>query len=585
MLTTQLLSSNAGAMQYTSQFFARHSPLVTHHSLVLAFAWPQPLAPAHSLGISALIATLPLAVVLILMGGLRKSGALSAAMGLATAFVLAVLVWRMPIHLAALSGLYGCAYALWPILWIVFAALWLYNLTVDTHKFDLLRRWMGEHASGDPCVQAILVAFCFGALLEGTAGFGSPVAVAGFLLLGLGFTARQSITLALIANTTPVAFGGLGIPIVALAGVTGLSLMKLSAMVGRQLPFLSFVLPAYLVWTIAGLRGLKRAWPAALVGGSSFALAQFICSNFWGPYAADIVAAMTSTAAVILLLRVWRPRTDPSAQHIDLQTRADPPPLHRGSGEVNKAAEDPLSTWEALSAWAPWVLLAAVMVVWSHLNLFAVGQKVIPVPHLHQAVFITLYQKPYNAVFSFQPLAAGTAALTTVLLTALLFRIPPRVVAASGIKTFRQLLRPGLTTSLIVALAYLYNYAGMAYTLGAFLAGLGKLFPLVSGFLGWIACFLSGSDTASNLLFGNLQVAAAHQIGVNPILLAATNTSGAVTGKMISPQNIAVGVTTLGLVGHEGDVVRSTLGHSLLLALLLSLIAFAQAYWLSGMIP
>jgi len=238
-------------------------------ALSLAWIWPQPLAPAHNLGIPALLAALPLAVVLVLMGVLRKSGVVSAAAGLATAFLLALLVWGMPIHLAGLSIAFGCVYALWPILWIVFSALWLYNLAVDTRTFDLLRRWMAEHASSDPCVQAILVAFCFGALLEGTTGFGSPVAVAGFLLLGLGFAPRKAVTLALIANTTPVAFGGLGIPIVALAGVTGLNLMKLSAMAGRQVPFLSLVLPAYLVWVVGGRKGLQSAWPAALVGGAS----------------------------------------------------------------------------------------------------------------------------------------------------------------------------------------------------------------------------------------------------------------------------------------------------------------------------
>jgi len=225
------------------------------------------------------------------------------------------------------------------------------------------------------------------------------------------------------------------------------------------------------------------------------------------------------------------------------------------------------------------------MVSWSYAHLFTRGQQNLLVPHLHNAVFLTLYHKAYAAVFPFQPLAAGTAGVVAVLLTALLFRVPPRIVAQSATKTLRQLRMSLLTVGPIVALAYLYNYSGMAYTLGAFLAGLGKFFPLVSGLLGWVGCFLSGSDTSSNLLFGNLQVAAAHQIGVNPILLAATNTSGAVTGKMISPQNIAVGVTTVGLVGHEGDVVRSTLGHSLFLALLLCLIAFAQAYWLSWMVP
>lgn len=567
-----LIFANLGATQCASQFLVGHSLLSTHHSATLAIVWPQPLAPFYGLGASALIATLPLAVVLMMMGGLRKSGTLSAALGLATAFLLATLVWGMPFHLAILSGLYGVAYALWPILWIVFAALWVYNLSVDVGNFDLLRRWMSEHASGDPCVQAILVAFCFGALLEGTCGFGSPVAVAGFLLLGLGFTPRKAVTLALIANTTPVAFGGLGIPIVALAGVTGLNLMKLSAMVGRQLPFISLILPAYLVLVVAGGKGLKRTWPAALTGGASFALAQFLCSNYWGPYAADIVAAMFSTACVMSLLRVWKPAAEAG---------------FKGMGEIQHQprAESGLTLGQSIAAWTPWMLLALVMGAWSYFHLFAIGQKILPIPILHDAVFITLYQKPYAAIFQFQPLAAGTGGLTALVLTALCFRASPGVVAGAGMKTLHQLRKPGLTVLLIVALAYLYNYSGMAYSLGASLAGMGKLFPLASGFLGWIACFLSGSDTAANLLFGNLQVAAAHQIGVNPILLAATNTSGAVTGKMISPQNIAVGVTTVGLVGHEGEVARSTIGHSLLLACLLSLIALAQAYWLGWMIP
>ncbi len=537
-----------------------------------ALVWPQPLSPAHRLGISAVIATFPLIVVLIFMGGLRKSGALSAALGLGTALLLGIFVWGMPPHLAAMSIVFGFAFALWPILWIVFAALWIYNLCVDIGNFDLLRRWMSVHASGDPCVQAILVAFCFGALLEGTTGFGSPVAVAGFLLMGLGFSARQSVTLALIANTTPVAFGGLGIPVVALAGVTGLNLMKLSAMVGRQLPFISLILPAYLVWVVAGGKGLKRTWPIALAGGASFALAQFACSNYWGPYVVDVVAAMFSTTCVIGLLQVWKP-TSPSKS------------LAEGKIASVSSSEAGLTFSQSLNAWAPWVLLAGIIVAWSYLHLFTRGQKNIAVPLLHNAVFITLYNKPYAAIFNFQPLAAGTAGLTALLLSALFLRASPRMVMKSGWKTLLQLRMPALTVVLIVALAFLYNYSGMAYTLGAFLAGMGKLFPLVSGLLGWIACFLSGSDTSSNLLFGNLQVAAAHQIGVNPILLAATNSSGAVTGKMISPQNIAVGVTTVGLVGQEGYIVRSTLGHSLLLALLLCLIALAQAYWLGWMVP
>ena len=525
--------------------------------------WTQPLDPVHFMPLSALAAAIPLVVLLVLMGALRKSGHLSAAWGLAGAAVLAIAVWRMPVGLAFASAAFGGIYALWPIMWIVFAALWLYNLSVDTGNFDLLRRWMLEHAAGDATVQAILVAFCFGALLEGTAGFGAPVAVAAFLLVGLGFTPRRAVTVSLIANTAPVAFGALGIPIVALAGVTGLNLMKLSAMVGRQLPFMSFILPSYLVLVVAGKQGWKKSWPAALVGGGSFALAQFAVSNFWGPYVADIVAALTSTFAIVLLLRFWKPAKAPDSIS----------PAERISGR------------DAWAAWLPWLVLSLVMLAWSYFKLFQRGRLSLAVPFLDKAVFIALYQKPYAAIYNFEPLAAGTAALTALFLTALLLKAGPGQVAQSGLKTFRQIRLPALTVTLIVALAYLYNYSGMAYTLGAALASLGAAFPLVSGFLGWIACFLSGSDTASNLLFGNLQVAAAHQIGVNPVLLAATNSSGAVAGKMISPQNIAVGVTTVGLTGHEGDVLRSTFWHSILLAFGLSLLAFAQAYFLSWMIP
>ena len=538
--------------------------------------WAQPLNPLHSIALSALAAAVPLVLLLLLMGGLRKSGYVSAVWGLGASLCLAATVWRMPLKLALASTAFGFVYALWPIMWIVFAALWLYNLSVATGKFDLLRRWMAEHASGDPRIQAVLVAFSFGALLEGTAGFGAPVAVAAFLLLGLGFSARQAVTVSLIANTAPVAFGALGIPIVALAGVTGLDQMKLSAMVGRQLPFLSFVLPSYLIWVVGGRKGLRATWPAGVVGGASFALVQFAVSNYWGPNAADILAALASIVALVLLLRVWKPKEDAaSSAHTALV------PAEKLEGREGL----PLQLGQAIAAWAPWVLLSVVMIAWAFFKLFPIGEIAIPVSHLHRAIFISLYRKPYDAVYKFQPLAAGTAALTAALITALIFAVKPRDFLRTGLDTLRQLRLPGLTVCLIVGLAYLYNYSGMAYTLGAALARLGWFFPFASGFLGWAACFLSGSDTASNLLFGNLQVAAAHQIGVSPILLAATNSSGAVTGKMISPQNICVGVTTVGLTGQEGDVLRTTFWHSIVLALGLSLLAFAQAYWLKWMIP
>jgi lactate permease len=520
------------------------------------------------------------------MGGLRKSGAFSAAWGLASATLLAISVWHFPLRLAFLSIGFGFLYALWPIMWIVFASLWLYNLAVANGSFEQLRRWMADHASGNPHIQAILVAFCFGALLEGTAGFGTPVAVSAFLLLGLGFSARKAVTVSLIANTAPVAFGGLGLPIVALAAVTGFDQMKLPAMVGRQLPFLSLVLPAYLVWMIGGRKGLRETWPAALVGGASFALAQFLSSNYWGPYATDIVAALFSSVCLVLWLRVWKPRgserRDPSSEtQKGVQELAEHDlPIQAGAeGRNSQPAAKPLV------AWAPWLILAGVMVAWSYFKVFQIAQLSIPIPQLHNVVFIALYHKLYAAVYQFQPLAAGTAALTATALTALVFWNRPAVILSAGFKTLKQLRMPTLTVVLIVALAYLYNYSGMAFTLGAALAGLGTIFPLVSGYLGWTACFLSGSDTASNLLFGNLQVAVGHQIGVSPILLAAANSSGAVIGKMISPQNIAVGVTTVGLIGQEGEILRKTFWHSVLMPLGLSALVFAQAYWLKGMVP
>jgi len=427
-----------------------------------------------------------------------------------------------------------------------------------------------RHASQDACVQAILVAFCFGALLEGSAGFGTPIAVTAFLLVGLGLTARKAVVIALLANTAPVAFGALGIPIVALAGVTGLDVGKLSAMVGRQLPFLSMFLPAYLTLVVAGRSGLRRSWPAALVAGLSFGSVQFVVSNYWGPYATDILSSLVSIVVLVAFLQVWkRGRDDEPA----------PSPAFASAGDER------LLSGAALSAWAPWAILAAVMVAWSFFKLPLNGQVAMAVPMLHNGVFITLYQKSYAAIFTFQPMGTGTGVLAATILVALCFRIRPGSFAKEGGRTLRQLRLPGLTVLLIVGLAYLYNYSGMAYTLGAAVAHVGWAFPMVSSYLGWMACFLSGSDTAANLLFGNLQVAAAHQLHLNPVLLAATNSSGAVAGKMISPQNIAVGVTTVGLIGQEGKVLHSTFWHSVLFAGFVGLVALVQAYLLPGLAP
>jgi lactate permease len=511
--------------------------------------------------------------VLILMGVLRRGGLLASTCGLLSAATLALTVWHMPLHLAAWSVVYGFVFAIWSILWIVFNALWLYNLSVTTGSFDLLRKWIEQHASGDASIQAILVAFSFGALLEGSAGFGAPVAVTGFLLVGLGFEPIRAVVISLIANTAPVAFGALGVPIVALAGVTGIDLMKLSSMVGRQLPLLSFFLPAYLTLVVAGCAGLRRNWPVAVIGGSSFAAAQFLVSNIWGPFVTDIVAALTSIGALTAYLKL---RKGTGMRPVGAAVATEP-----GKHPVYER----LSPEAGVKAWLPWASLCVVMILWSYFKLSQRGQFPVAMGSLHNGVLITLYQKPYTASYLFQPLTGGTAVLVATGLTALCFRVKPAVFVESGMKAGRQLATPGLTVLMIVGLAYLFNYSGMAYTIGAAVAGVGAIFPIVSSYLGWIACFLSGSDTSSNLLFGNLQVAAAHNLHLSPVLLAATNSSGAVTGKMISPQNIAVGVTTVGLIGREGDVLRRTFWHSIVLAGLLGVLAFAQAYWIPSMVP
>ena len=554
--------------------------------------WAQPIAPVHSVGLSALVATLPLVTVLGLLGIARKSGLVAAGSGLLVAALLAAGVWRMPLHLAGWSIGFGFATAAWSILWLVFNALWLYNLSVRAGSFNRLRQWIELRASGDPCVQAVLVAFCFGALLEGSAGFGAPVAITAFLLVGVGFDPKKAVLVSLLANTAPVAFGSVGVPIVALASVTGLDVMRLGAEVGRQLPLLSILLPAYLAIVVGGTRGLRRTWPAVVVAGVSFAATQFFVSNFWGPYATDVLSALAAIVATTTLLRVWTPAplvlADATTRdHTRGQTpRAQPEgsdPLAREPFALEPRA--PLSLGEVIHGMLPWLVLSLVVVVWTHFEVFKKGQIPMPIPSLHNGVIISLYGKPYAAVFNFQPFATGTAVLVTTLISAVLMRVRPALLLQCGAETLRQLRVPSIVVFFIVGMAFLFNYSGMVYTLGAALAGTGVFFPLVSSFLGWVACFLTGSDTSSNFLFGNLQVAAAQQLHLNPVLLAATNSSGAVAGKMISPQNIAIGVSTVGLVGKEGEVLRSTFWHSVLFATFIGGIALVQAYVLPWTVP
>ena len=545
--------------------------------------WAQPIAPVHSVGLSALVATLPLLTVLGLLGIARKSGLVAAGSGLLVAMILSAFVWRMPVNLAGWSIVFGFATAAWSILWLVFNALWLYNLSVRAGSFDRLRQWIELRASGDPCVQAVLVAFCFGALLEGSAGFGAPVAITAFLLVGVGFDPKKAVLVSLLANTAPVAFGSVGVPIVALASVTGLDVMRLGAEVGRQLPLLSVLLPAYLALVVGGRRGLRRTWPAVVVAGVSFAATQYFVSNYWGPYATDVLSALVSIVATTTLLRVWIPAPLVMADAVIPSERSESRDPHLLTPDIEP--RPPLSLGEVIHGMLPWLVLSIVVVVWTHFEIFKKGAIPMPIPSLHNGVIISLYQKPYAAVFNFQPFATGTAVLVTTLISALLLRVRPTLLLRCGAETLRQLRVPSVVVFFIVGMAFLFNYSGMVYTLGAALAGTGVFFPLVSSFLGWVACFLTGSDTSSNFLFGNLQVAAAQQLNLNPVLLAATNSSGAVAGKMISPQNIAIGVSTVGLVGKEGEVLRSTFWHSVLFATFIGGIALVQAYLLPWTVP
>jgi lactate permease len=517
--------------------------------------------------LSCLVAALPVALVLILLGIARRPAWQASLGGLVLALALAVSVWRLPGGLALDSAAAGVAFALWPIMWIVFNALLLYNLAVASGRFDAFAAWVVEHLPNDRRIVLVVVGFCFGALLEGVSGFGSPVAITSALLIALGFPALEALVFTLIFNTAPVAFGALGAPVTTLGVVTQLPPEVLGAMIGRQLPFIALLLPFYVIAIYGGMRSVRALWPVLLVAGGSFALTQFLVSNHLQYALTDVLSSLVSLLATVGFVKVWRPKPDAEFAFV-----APAPPVR----------ERPLANWHG---WTPWLIVSAVVIAWTLLKVNAFGDIKVAWPGLDKAVFITLYGKPYAAVWDFQPLATGTAILVASLLTAGLCGVGPRVFLRALAASWTQVRLAVLTVSLIVAVAYVMNYSGMAYTLGLGVASVGPIFPLVSAFLGWVAVFLSGSDTSGNALFGNLQVVAAHQLNLSPILTAATNSSGGVMGKMISPQNISTGAAVTELKGHEGVILARTFKHSIALTLLLGLIVLAQQYLFPWMIP
>ncbi len=559
----------------------------------------QILSPvAGNLFLSFLVGLIPIAVVLIMLGILRRPAWQTALAGLVIGLIFAIGVWQMPVGLAASSTLNGMIFAILPVMWIVWNAMWLYNIAVRSGKFELFRRWMVFNVPADKRILLILIGFCFGALMEGIAGFGAPVAIGSALLIALGFPALEAITLTLIFNTAPVAFGALGTPITTLGAVTHLPVASLSAMVGRQLPFFALVLPFYAIIIFTGFRSLRTTWPVALVAGGSFALTQFAVSNFLGPQLPDVLASLVSLLCVIGFVQVWKPRDVEQYRAHFAGTREGtegstaigeegiPVPVPASSDALAEGGKP--SAGEAILAWTPWVMVSAVVIGWTFLNVATVGQQSIKWPGLHNQIFLTLYDRPYAALYNFQPLGTGTAIFLAVVLTSLVFvgtGTNPKVITRALADTWRQLRFAILTVVLIIGLAYLFNYSGIAYTLGLAISKVGAIFPFFAVFLGWIGVFLSGSDTSSNALFGNLQVVAAKQLHLSPVLMAATNSSGGVMGKMVSPQNVTTGVSTSTLVGKEGLIVARIFKHSIFLAVLLGLLVMAQQYLIPWIIP
>ncbi len=523
-----------------------------------------------SVGLSFALATLPVLAVLILLGVFRRPAWQAAGTGLIVGLIVAVGVWRMPAALAVDAVAAGAVFALWPVMWIVVNALLLYNIAVKSGRFEAFRNWVITHLPNDRRVVLVVIGFCFGALLEGVAGFGTPVAITSSLLILVGFPPLEALVYVLIFNTAPVAFGALGAPVTVLGAVTGLPPAALAAMIGRQLPLIALFLPFYVMALYGGLRSVRALWPVLLVAGGSFAVCQFLASNLIDYSLTDVLSSLGSLAATLLFLRVWSPAVDPSFAIANRAMTARP------GGIV-------VPLWQG---WLPWIIVAAVVIIWTGAGIAGIGQQGIHWPGLHNAVAITLYNnKPYAAIWVFQPLGTGTAILLAAILTAALFRLAPGAFFACVGQTARQSWIAVLTVMFIVGLAYLMNYSGLAYTLGYGVASAGHGFVLLSPFLGWLAVFLSGSDTSGNALFGNLQVVAARQIGLHPVLFAATNSSGGVMGKMISPQNIATGVAVTDLKGHEGVVFARTFVHSIVLTLLLGLLVAAQQYLVPGIIP
>ncbi|HCP3680249.1 TPA: L-lactate permease [Escherichia coli] len=544
--------------------------------------WSQDYDPVGNIWLSSLTASLPILFFFFALIKLKLKGHVAATWTVIIALIVALLFYKMPLTAALASVLYGFFYGLWPIAWIIIAAVFVYKISVKTGQFDIIRASVLS-VTPDQRIQMLIVGFAFGAFLEGAAGFGAPVAITAALLVVLGFRPLYAAGLSLIVNTAPVAFGAMGIPILVAGQVTGLDSFEIGQMVGRQLPFLTIIVLFWIMAIMDGLRGIKETWPAVLVAGGSFAIAQFLSSNFLGPELPDIISSLVSLVCLTLFLKRWQP------VHI---FRFDNTPYQNTDSS-------PLSRSQVIRAWSPFLFLTATVTLWSlppFKTLFAPGGTLhdlvitVPVPYLDKLIArmppVVSEATAYAAVFKFDWFSAtGTAILFAALLSVIWLKMKPSDAVSTFGSTLKELALPVYSIGMVLAFAFISNYSGLSSTLALALAQTGSAFTFFSPFLGWLGVFLTGSDTSSNALFASLQATAAHQIGVSDILMVAANTTGGVTGKMISPQSIAIACAATGLVGKESELFRFTVKHSLIFTCIVGVITSLQAWVFTWMIP
>ena len=553
--------------------------------------WSQVYDPLGNVFLSTVLAALPIVVLLGSLGVFRVRAHYAALLGLGASLIIAIALFRMPPAMTLASAAYGSAYGLFPIGWIVLNVIFLYQLTNECGLFEQLRHSI-TGVTEDKRLQLLLVAFSFGAFIEGACGFGTPVAVTGAILIGLGFSPLSASGLSLIANTAPVAFGALGAPLIGLQGVTGLDLKALSAMVGRQLPFFSLLVPFWLIWAFAGFRGMIEIWPAILVAGVAFAVPQFLVSNFHGPWLVDVVAAFASIAALATFLKFWQPKRiwRESDATSDFKNSRSQSRTSKAESEISNSIPH---ASEALRPWIPWIILSVVVFIWglpqTKAVLDAIAFPKTPVYGLNKLVLrvppVVPQPTPESAVFNFNFLSAsGSGIFLAAIIAGFVMGYSPRGLLRIYWKTLKLVSISLLTIAVMMAIGFTTRYSGMDATLGLAFAKTGWFYPFFGTMLGWLGVALTGSDTSSNVLFGSLQKITATQVGLSPILMGAANSSGGVMGKMIDAQSIVVAGTATRWVGHEGDILRYVFFHSLALAGLVGVLVMLQAYVFDFMI-